>query len=37
MVAGRHVEAIKFYRKSLALDPTNSNAEQMIKQMQERD
>ena len=32
---GQKELAIKSYRKSLELDPTNRNAEQMIKQMQE--
>jgi hypothetical protein len=35
MIDGRNELAIKFYRKSLELDPTNANAEQMITRMQE--
>ena len=36
MTAGKNELALKNYRKSLELDPTNSNAEQMIERIKSR-
>ncbi len=35
MIKGDKVSAIKYYEKSLQLDPTNGNAEEMIKKMKQ--